>query len=300
MCYLEKNVDSTNRLLPPAEAQWLSCAADMAAAAKAAVQSLYGRAAGRVDHGQGAGGDRTLEIDRACEEAIEGVLKAAAPFPYQLIAEESGISGPADAPWRVVVDPLDGSLNAKRGLEPFGVSIAVAGGDTLGDARVAYIEDFLRPHTFSAVKGHGLMAAGAPGETIEPHRFESDVVELVLLEAGRPDRYNFQYRDLSIMGGSEDMRIRQIGSIALSLCYLAAGIADIMVTAVRSRSVDLAAGLLILSEAGGGAAALDDADLLAQPLDLGKRCAFVAWRAGLDGPDIIARARRLGRNLIIS
>jgi myo-inositol-1(or 4)-monophosphatase len=279
--------------LPVDEERWLSCVTAMAAAGKEAVQPLYGRAAGRVVLGRGAGGDRTMEIDRVCEEAIHKVLRVQAPFPHLLISEESGISGRADALWRVVVDPLDGSLNAKRGLEPFGTSIAVANGPTLGDARVGYIEDYLRPHTFCAVKGSGLIAAGAPGEMIDPHRFESDLVEIVLLEAGRPDRHRFEYHDLSAMGGeglSQDMRIRQIGSLALSLCYVAVGVADILVAAVRSRSVDIAAGLLILSEAGGAAATLGGADVLAQPLDLEKRCAFVAWRAGLDGEKIVARA----------
>ena len=285
----------------PDEQGWLACAADMATAGKAAVQSLHGRAAGRVDLGQGAGGDRTMVIDRDCEEAIQRVLGTQAPFPYRLISEESGISGPPDASWQVVVDPLDGSLNAKRGLEPFGVSIAVADGPTLGDARVGYVEDYLRPHIFSAVKGCGLIAAGAPGERLDPHRFESDLIEIVLLEAGRPDRHHFQYQDLSAMGAagrSRDMRIRQLGSLALSLCYVAIGIADILVAAVRSRSVDIAAGLLILSEAGGAAATLAGGDVLSQLLDLEKRCSFVAWRAGLDGEEVIAHTQGLRAALV--
>lgn len=289
------------RSLPDDEELWLACVAAMAAAGKRAAQPLYGRAAGRVILGQGAGGDRTMEIDRACEKAMEAVLSVQAPFPHQLISEESGVSGSADTLWRVVVDPLDGSLNAKRGLAPFCASVAVAKGATLGDVSVGYIEDFLRPHTFSALKGFGLISAGAPGEIIDPERFESDLVEIVLLEAGRPDRHHFQYQDLSAMGAvgrSQDMRIRQLGSLALSLCYVAVGVADIMVAAVRSRSVDLAAGLLILSEAGGGAATLTGEDILAQPLDLGKRCAFVAWRAGLDGTEIVARARGLREALL--
>jgi myo-inositol-1(or 4)-monophosphatase len=293
----------SRRPLDVDDERWLDCVADMAAAGKRAFQPLYGRAAGRVVLGQGAGGDRTMEIDRACEEAIQEVLRAQAPFSHQLVSEESGISGPADATWRVVVDPLDGSLNAKRGLEPFGASIAVADGATLGDARVGYVEDFLRPHTFSAVRGSGLIAAGAPGERVDPRRFESGAVEIVLLEAGRPDRHRFQYHDLGVMGAmgrTEDLRIRQLGCLALSLCYVAVGIADIMLAAVRSRSVDLAAGLLILSEARGGAATLDGTDLLAQALDLEKRCAFVAWRAGLDGMEIVTRARGLREALVHS
>ena len=125
----------------------------------------------------------------------------------------------------------------------------------------------------------------------------------MLLEAGRPDRHRFQYRELGAIAGagqSGDMRVRQIGSIALSLCYLATGVADVLVAAVRARSVDLAAGFLILAEAGGGVASLDDSDVWAQPLDLEKRSAFVAWRAGLDGSALVSRARGLRSALLLS
>ena len=274
----------------------------MASAGKEAIQPHLGKASGRVVLGRGAGGDKTLELDRVCEEAIHRVLDAEAPFPYRLVSEESGVSGPVDAEWLVVVDPVDGSLNAKRGLAPFCASIAVARGPTMGDVRVGHIEDYLRLNVFTGVKGSGLSAAGAPGVGLEPQRFENDLVEVVLLEAGRPDRHHFRFHDLSALGGtgrSQDMRVRQIGSLALALCYVATGVADILLAAVRSRSVDLAAGLLILSEAGGGVATLGGADMWDQPLDLEKRCAFVAWRAGLDGAEIVARARGLREALLL-
>jgi myo-inositol-1(or 4)-monophosphatase len=307
------------------EQRWLDCVARMAAAGKAAAQDLYGTASGRVTLGRGAGGDHTLELDRACEAAILEVLEQEAPFPYSLVSEEAGISGPQDAPWRVVIDPLDGSLNAKRGLEPFAASIAVADGDTLGDVRIGYIEDYTRPRVFSAVSGSGLLspvagaalavgsapASAAPigsarvagaatkGPAVCGHG--GDLVEIVLFEAGRPDRHNFRYHDLSTMGAvgfSRDMRLRQIGSLALSLCYVATGVADMLVAAVRSRSVDLAAGLLILREAGGGVVTLAGQDILQQPLDLEKRSPFVAWRAGLDEDEVLFRSRRLRRDLL--
>jgi myo-inositol-1(or 4)-monophosphatase len=300
------------------ERRWLACAAHMGAAGKAAAQPLYGTVAGRAALGKGAGGDNTLEIDRACEVAIREVLAQEAPGAHRLVTEEAGLSGPGGAPWCVVVDPVDGSLNAKHGLQPFGASIAVARGSTLADVTVAYIKDYVRPQAFAAIKGEGLVLAGdpqiagppqgwgaAPGPTTplyDPQRFETDLVELVLLEAGRPDRHNFKYQDLSAIadcGRSDDMRVRQIGSIALSLCYLAIGVADVLVAAVSARSVDLAAGFLILAETGGGAAALTDTDAWAQPLDLKKRSPFVAWRAGLDGDEIVSRARRLCSTLLL-
>ena len=294
-----------NRTVTPDEERWLACMLHMAAAGEAAVRPLHGTLAGRVLLGQGAGGDRTMEIDRACEDSILNVLEDHAPAKYRLVSEETGIKGSDDAAWTVVLDPLDGSLNAKRGLEPFCVSIAVADGPTLGDVRVAHIQDYLRPHSFSAVKGAGLLNArpGLPPveATLDGSRFEKDLVEVMLFEAGRPDRHHFRYHDLSVMGGvgrSRDMRVRQIGSLALSLCYVAVGIADVLVAAVRSRSVDVAAGLAILMEAGGAAATLSGEDILLQPLDLEKRCAFVAWRAGLDGAEIISRARHLESSLV--
>jgi myo-inositol-1(or 4)-monophosphatase len=295
------------------EQKWLDCAARMAAAGKAAAQGLYGTAAGRVILGRGAGGDRTLELDRACEAAILGVLGRDAPASYSLVSEEAGSCGPSDAPWRVVVDPLDGSLNAKRGLEPFAASIAVADGGTLGDVVVGYIEDYTRPRIFSAVRGEGLLApaqmAGEPAEGTDGSgpagagscRQNGDLVEIVLFEAGRPDRHQFRYSDLSAIGAagcSRDMRLRQIGSLALSLCYVATGVADLLVAAVRSRSVDLAAGLLILREAGGRAVTLTGNDILQQPLDLEKRSPFVAWRAGLDEEELLFRTRQLRRDLL--
>jgi myo-inositol-1(or 4)-monophosphatase len=305
------------------EQAWLECAARMAAAGKEAAQGLFGMASGRVVLGRGAGGDRTLELDRACEEAILRVLSEQSPFAHSLVSEEAGVSGSVEAPWRVVVDPLDGSLNAKRGLEPFAASIAVADGDTLGDVRIAYVEDYTRPRVFSAVRGQGLLSLGAaPGSAaggtasaeaaaVQPPggasgsfggcRGDSDLVEVVLFEAGRPDRHHFRYRELSAMGAvgcSGDMRIRQIGSLALSLCYVASGVADMLVAAVCSRAVDLAAGILILREAGGGAVTLTGQDILQQPLDLERRSPFVAWRAGLDEDEILHRSRQLRHELL--
>jgi myo-inositol-1(or 4)-monophosphatase len=310
----------------------------MAAAGKEAAQQLYGTASGRVVLGRGAGGDRTLVLDEACEAAMLRVLRDEAPASYFLVSEEAGTYGPADARWHVVVDPLDGSLNAKRGLEPFAASIAVADGDSLRDVRVAYVEDYTRPRVFSAIKGEGVLSPaagqgggplgwvadasseqaaesggrpgapsgpGGPGETgvgsFGGCRYDTDLVEIVLIEAGRPDRHHFRYHDLSSMGAvgcSRDMRIRQIGSLALSLCYVATGKADMLLAAVRSRSVDVAAGLLILAEAGGGAATLTGEDIWQQPLDLEKRSPFVAWRAGLDGAEILSRSRELRRSLM--
>lgn len=312
------SLQARGRTLTLLEERWLSCAGHMAAAGKREAERLSGKAAARVVHGRGAGGDRTLEIDQVCEAVMLAVLEREAPAPYLVVSEETGFLGAQEAAWRVVVDPVDGSLNAKRGLVPFGASIAVAGGDRIKDVEVGYVEEYTRPRRFAAVKGAGLVAADPSGsgrwlpvaatartaaEGLSPQggRLSEERVEVVLLEASRPDRHRFSYRDLGVLvsGCSEpELRVRQIGSLALSLCYVAMGIADVLVAAVPSRSVDVAAGLRILAEAGGGATALGEENLWDQPLDLKKRCAFVAWRAGLEIAQLLERSRQLARTLI--
>ena len=87
--------------------------------------------------------------------------------------------------------------------------------------------------------------------------------------------------------------MRQIGSLALALCHLASGTGDVLFAPVPSRSVDIAGGLLMVAESGGGAASLDGSDFWAQPLDLQKRAPFVAWRRGIDAERLVREARSI-------
>ena len=294
----------------------------MGDAGRRAVLPLVGSPEGREGQGCGAGGDRTLKIDRAAEEAIRGVLETHAPAAFTLISEECGVLAVPGARWWMLLDPLDGSLNAKRGLEPFSMSVALAvhesdvrslgdpesevdgharppagesRGLTLADVSLGYVEDYPRRRVFSAMRGAGLHG-------FKPVALDasSPLVEIALLEAGRPDRHHFEFAELSLLGAvgrSRDMRVRQIGSLALALCYVATGIADVLFAPVRARAVDVAAGLLILAESGGGAAGLDGSDLWAQPLDLERRTPFVAWRKGIDASGLLKRARQLYADL---
>ena len=87
-----------HRPLDPIEAAWLTCVREMAAAGRAAAAPLLGSAAGRAILGRGAGGDNTVELDRAAEEAILDVLACRAPAPYAVVSEEIGLgSGVAAA-----------------------------------------------------------------------------------------------------------------------------------------------------------------------------------------------------------
>src|SRR5215218_9993513 len=96
--------------------------------------------------GVGEGGDRTLLIDRLCEDAIfaelEGLHRAGHEFTA--VSEERGsvAFGEGETGLRVIIDPIDGSLNARRTIPLHSVSIAVATGDSMADVMFGYVYEF--------------------------------------------------------------------------------------------------------------------------------------------------------------
>src|SRR3954470_10830772 len=79
---------------------------------------------------RGEGGDQTLIIDQAAEDAMFAELDRlhGEGVRFTAVSEERGEVDFGDADIRVVIDPLDGSLNAKRGLPSHAISVAVADG----------------------------------------------------------------------------------------------------------------------------------------------------------------------------
>ena len=119
--------------MPLPQADWLGLCRRAAHAAREAVAGLTSTAERSVPHGEGEGGDTTLAVDKAAEDAVFGELEAFG-VPLVAVSEERGevaIGGDPPAAW-VVVDPVDGSVNAKRRLPFACVSIAVASGDAHG------------------------------------------------------------------------------------------------------------------------------------------------------------------------
>ena len=114
----------------------------------------------------GAGGDRTLEIDALAEDAVFDELGKLAEegASFTAISEERGTVAYGDGPLRVVIDPIDGSVNAKRGLGHCAMSIAVADGPTVDDLALAFVWDFGTRETFHAVRGGGAFLNGQPGQ----------------------------------------------------------------------------------------------------------------------------------------
>lgn len=220
--------------------------------------------------GRGEGGDTALVIDRAAEDAIFAELESLG-LPLTAISEERGhVAIGGGGPVHVVVDPIDGSRNAKRHLPLYSVSIAVAAGGTIADVEFAYVKDFGLGEEWWARRGEGAFLDGEPLPALD----QDAGLELLGLESTHP---RLVARAAEGLAGTGADRLRAIGSIALSLCWVAGARFDGMLTLDPCRSVDAAAGQLIVREAG-GAVAFPDAgsDALDASLDLGMRSRVVA------------------------
>ena len=240
---------------------------------------------------RGAGGDRTLVIDTAAEDLVFAELEALHKEGHRFtaISEERGtVAFGEGSDVRVVIDPIDGSLNAKRLIPAYSLSIAVASGGTMEDVDMGYVYDFGTGEEFAAVRDKG---AALNGEMLDTEMAENGALEVVGLESARPD---WLAPVLEALTG-DVWRIRVVGSIAISLCWIAAARLDGMVTADVCRSVDAAAGQLIAREAGAYVDFLKRGGIEA-PLDLDARYRMVAARSP-EHLETLVRALAVGRPL---
>jgi myo-inositol-1(or 4)-monophosphatase len=199
---------------------------------------------------RGSGGDRTLEIDNGAEQLVFDQLDGLRAEGYRFVAvsEERGEIDYGDDGIRVIIDPIDGSLNAKRGISEYALSIAVADGETMADVVFGFVHDFGPSEQWWAWRGQGAWLDGAPLDpTLGERRGRDGRLEVLGIESADP-----RWIQASIDGLVDSAyRLRALGTIAASLCQVAAARFDGMVSLRRSRGVDAAAGQLIVREAGG-------------------------------------------------
>ena len=249
---------------------WLAFCRDAAAAVERALAELPTRTDREPVVALGAGGDETTAIDAAAESAVVSLLESlhAGGAEFTLVSEELGERSFGADGLRVVLDPIDGSMNAKRGIPFFSVSIAVADGAVMRDVFFGYVFDFGTREEWTARRGEGAFLNGerldgpGPKEEVEMLSFEATTTELVA-------------EQIADMVGIAD-RTRIMGSLALSLCHLAAGRVDGVCSLKPARSVDIAAAQLLVRERG-LAIDLPDAPPFGEaPLDLAGRSRVVA------------------------
>jgi myo-inositol-1(or 4)-monophosphatase len=252
-------------------------AADWPAAARAATEELRDVLAAapttalraRETGTRGEGGDRTLEIDAAAEAAVFRRLEALHDdgARFAAVSEERGrvdFGFDPREPVLVVIDPLDGSRNAKRGLPHFALSLAVAEGDTMADVMFGFVHDFGNDEEWVARRGEGALLNG---ERLDPGVRERRVggkLELLAIESADPA---WMHGSAAALADTAH-RLRSLGAIAVSLCQVAAGRLDGMITLRRSRAVDVAAAQLIVREGGGVVAFTACPEPLGAPLSV--------------------------------
>ena len=261
------------------DADWLGLCRAAASRLRAILREAPATRERAVETGErGEGGDRTLVIDRAAEDAVFAQLDAlhAAGHRFSAISEERGEVDYGDGGVRVVIDPIDGSLNAKRLLPSCALSIAVADGPTMADVAFAYVLDFGTGEEWEARRGEGARLDGvALDPELPERRGRSGRLELLGLEQADP-------RWLAPVAPAlerEAERLRVVGSIAVTMCQVAAARMDAMLSLQRCRGVDAAAAQLIVREAGGTVAFPACAEPLAAPLGVVAHSPIVCARS---------------------
>lgn len=216
------------------------------------VSPLIGTEEGAKEFNRGAGGDISMKIDNVAEEIIIDELEES-DVNILLMSEEVGNKYIGDKERaertgkRLIVDPIDGSTNSSRGIPFYSVSLAYAEGSKLEDIKKGVIIDLSTEDLYWAEKGSGAFFNGelisvSKREVSEKLIFEIDFSLWNLQKKLR------QYKEII----RKLYRIRVMGSMALSFCLLAKGAIDgYMDFRTATRLVDIAAGYLIIKEAGG-------------------------------------------------
>jgi myo-inositol-1(or 4)-monophosphatase len=222
--------------------------------------------------GMGAGGDMMKPVDLAAETAIIDTLKQHSAS-FTLISEESGIKTYGNSPKDcfLCVDPIDGTTNLMHGLPFYCSSIAVSHKPELADVFAGMVVDLVHDVTYTAFKGEG---AYRNREKMWSSKIESLDEAVVGLDLNT-------YKAKAVVPKVTDLientkHIRHFGANALEVCYVANGLTDAFIDLRgKIRTTDVAAGFLIVKEAGGTVTTPDNKPLNVK-LDPKQTLSFVA------------------------
>jgi myo-inositol-1(or 4)-monophosphatase len=193
--------------------------------------------------------DLVTEVDRACEAQIVAGIAAARPGDA-ILAEEGGGADREGAAWRWVIDPLDGTTNYAHGYPRFCVSIGV---ERDGERAAAAVYDPLLDELYTALRGGGAWVGRRRLRVSDTAALD----EALLATGFAYDVRTSEEDNLDHFAAlvKRARAVRRDGSAALDLCYVAAGRFDGF-WELKLHPWDVAAGLLILDEAGGRASDL--------------------------------------------
>lgn len=199
-------------------------------------------------------GDFVSVADKKAEETIQAELAKARP-DYAFFGEESGLQGDAKAYDRFIVDPLDGTFNFLRGIPHWAISIAHESG---GEIVNALVFDPIKDEMFFAEKGGGAWLNSRRLRVPPRKRLEDG---LCLFGAGNNTAADIaSWSHASKQLTENGCQLRQLGSGALDICYVAAGRADCQFEPTLM-PWDFAAARLLVTEAGGMITRMDGSKL---------------------------------------
>ena len=199
--------------------------------------------------------DFVSEVDIAAEQEIIYHLQKAYP-DHAILGEETGLTGDENAEYRWVIDPLDGTTNFARGIPHYAVSIACL---RKGKLEHAVIVDPVRREEFTASRGRG---AALNGHRLRVSKRAN--LEGALLGTGIPfkghcdDKLEAYAKSVEVLAG-QCAGIRRAGAASLDLAYVAAGRLDAF-WEIGLSQWDIAAGVLLIKEAGGLVTDMDASD----------------------------------------
>jgi myo-inositol-1(or 4)-monophosphatase len=196
----------------------------------------------------GAGGDIMKPADLAAEKAIVEVMLNNG-ISFTLISEESGLQeyGAKADQCYLTTDPIDGTTNFLRGLPFYCTSVAISRKPQISQVYAAMVTDLYHDTMYIGIEGNGAFRDGKKLTSSTLASLEEGVVGL--------DLNTYKVRDIAPQLSDliqKTKHIRHFGANALELCYVAEGLTDAFID-IRGklRTTDIAAGFLIIKEAGG-------------------------------------------------
>ena len=207
--------------------------------------------------------DFVSQADHKAEQVLKAELRKARPS-YGFLMEESGASPGTDPLHRWLVDPLDGTTNFLHGIPHFCISIGLQRGDEIV---AALVFDPVRDESFWAEKGHGAYVNERRLRVSARANLPDAVIATGIPFMGRAGHERFLAEAKAVM--NETAGVRRFGAAALDMAYVAAGRYDGF-WEHGLNAWDIAAGILLVREAGGfvtdldgGTAMLDNGTVLA-------------------------------------
>lgn len=187
-------------------------------------------------------GELVTNVDVESERRIIGLIKKNYP-QHNILAEESNQPQQGNSDYRWIIDPLDGTLNYVRGIDTFGVSIAL---EYKKEVILGVIYIPLSKQLYFAQKGEG---SYLNGERIKVSRTGLKEAYIVYDSSIRLDRKKVMLNNLDKLT-EQTFTLRVLGSSARSLSYLAQGKVELVID-YYDKPWDFSGGALIVEEAGG-------------------------------------------------